>query len=119
MSQFNLKKVGNHWYAAFPHTYDDRMNFNRKIDVVLDRLDASKCGELTIEFEELGSIVEGINILYFDESDVVRYFTTDDFFDMRFIINEREYTITSDFYTLLEQTFNFNFHTTIYKVHFY
>lgn len=119
MKKFSLIKVGNHWYAGLEHSYDDKMNFNLKIDRILNVLDNSHCGELTVEFEELGTIVEGINILYFDEEDIVRYLTTNDYFEMRFVLNDREYTISSDFYWFLENTFNFNFHKTIYKLHFY
>ena len=64
MKKFSLRKVGNHWYAGIEHSYDEKMNFNSKIDRILNVLDASKNGDLTIEFEELGSIVEGINVLY-------------------------------------------------------
>lgn len=119
MKKFSLIKVGNHWYAGINHAFDEKINFNSKIDRILNVLDTSKDGRLTVEFEELGTIVEGINILYFDESDIIRYMTTDDYFDIRFVINDYEYQISSDLYWLLENIFNFNFHKTIYKLHFY
>jgi hypothetical protein len=45
--------------------------------------------------------------------------TTDDNFDIRFVVNEHEFLISSDVYWLLENQFNFNFHKTSYKIHIY
>ena len=59
--------------------------------------------ELTVEFEELGSIWDDINIIYFDEADIVKYLTTDEYFMLKFTINGRTYEINSDLYFLLEQ----------------
>ena len=75
--------------------------------------------ELNVEFEEIGIIFEGINIVYFNENDIVRYLTTDDDFNIRFIINGHEFNISSDLYWALENQFNFNFHKTSYKIHVY
>ena len=78
-----------------------------------------KSGEITVELEELGILFGGINIIYFNEEDIVRYLTTDDNFDIRFVVNEHEFLISSDVYWLLENQFNFNFHKTSYKIHIY
>ena len=43
--------------------------------------------ELTIELEEVGIEIGGINNIYFYEEDITRYLTTDDYFDLRMEIN--------------------------------
>lgn len=117
--KFKVKLVGNHWYPCIKHDVSSTIELNRKIDWCLNKIDDSNFGELTIEFEELGVYFEGINIIYFNESDIVRYLTTDDYFNLRFTINNRTYEINSDLYFLLEQEFNFNFHKNSYKIHIY
>lgn len=117
--QFKVLKVGNHWYPSINHELGWINGFNEKIDRYLDVLDVSKCGELIFEFEELGVLFAGINIIYFNEEDIVRYLTTEDDFDLRFTINNHEFTIYSDLYWLLENQFNFNFHKTSYKIHIF
>lgn len=119
MLSFKVKKVGNHWYPDIKHERGYIDGFDEKIDRYLSIIDISKSNELTIEFEELGVIFAGINIIYFNESDIVRYLTTDDVFDIRFEVNNHEFTIYSDIYWLLEYQFNFNFHKTSYKIHIY
>lgn len=116
---FKLKLVGNHWYPCIKHDLENMIGFNRKIDKFLSCIDSSKEEELTVELEEIGSIMEGINIVYFHESDIYRYLTTQDNFDLRFVINNREFSINSDLYWLLEYHFNFNFHKESYKIHIY
>ena len=117
--KINLKKIANHWYPCIPHEAGYLVGFDRKIDKYLSIKDISKTEELTIEFEELGIIWGGLNIIYFNEEDIVRYLTTDDNFNLRFIINEHEFTISSDLYFMLESVYNFNFHKSSYKIHIY
>lgn len=119
MKKFKLKKVGNHWYPCINHELGDSINLTEKVDRYLNILDLGKTEELTIEFEELGALFYGVNIIYFSEEDIVRYLTTDDDFDIRFIVNKHEFLISSDLYWLLEEQFNFNFHKSSYKIHIY
>ena len=119
MKNFKLKKIGNHWYPCINHELGDTINFVEKIDRYLNILDFGNTEEIVVEFEELDIIVEGINIIYFNEEDIIRYLTTNDDFDIRLIINEHEFLISSDIYWLLENQFNFNFHKSIYKIHIY
>lgn len=119
LKKFKCLKVGNHWYPSIRHNLGYICGFDEKIDRYLNVLDISKCGELTFEFEELGVIVEGINIIYFNEDDITRYLTTDDEFDLRFVVNGHEFTISSDLYWLLEDIFDFDFYDASYKIHIY
>lgn len=119
MKKFKLKRVGNHWYPCIPHENGYLVGFDKKIDRYLNIVDLGKFEELTIEFEELGIEWGGINIIYFNEEDITRYLTTCDNFDIRFVINEHEFTISSDLYFMLEDLYNFNFHKASYKIHLY
>ncbi len=119
MLSLKLKKLGNHWYPSINHDLGFIPSFDEKIDRYLSIIDIANLEEITVEFEELGVIFGGINILYFDESDIVRYLTTSDCFDLRFTINNHEFKISSDLYWLLEFHFNFNFHKTSYRIHIY
>lgn len=117
--KFVIRKVGNHWYPSIKHELGYINGFEEKIDRYLGILDVGKSEELTLEFEELGVIFAGINIIYFNEEDIVRYLTTDDDFELHFVINNHEFTISSDLYWLLEDQFNFNFHKTSYRIHIF
>jgi hypothetical protein len=118
-NQLIVKRVGNHWYPCVNHIRGYIDGFDEKIDRYLSILDIANLGELTIEFENIGVEFNGINIIYFNEQDITRYLTTDDVFDLRFVINNHEFTIYSDIYWLLETQFNFNFHKESYRIHIY
>lgn len=119
MLSFKIKKLGNYWYPDIQHEANNIFTFDEKLNRYLNIVDNSKCGELTIEFEELGVIFNGINILYFEEQDITRYLMTDDDFNLHFMINNHIFEINSDFYWLLEHNFNFNFHKESYRLHVY
>ena len=80
-------KVGNHWYPSINHQLGYIEGFEKKIDLYLNRLNVFNTNELTIDFEEIGVIYEGINIIYFNEVDIVRYLTTDDEFNIKFVLD--------------------------------
>ena len=117
--KFKVKRLGNHWYPAIKHNLGYIDGFEKKIDRYLTVLDVFNTEELTIELEELGVMYEGINIIYFDESDIVRYLMTDDDFMINFVINGHQFKLSSDLYWLLEDQFNCNFHKSTYKIHIY
>lgn len=118
MLSFKVKKIGNHW---FPDIINDGniSYFCEKVDKFLTKLDAGDFGELTLEFEELGVVFNGINIIYFNEEDIVKYLTTDEDFNVRFVINEHEFVIPSYTYWMLENQFHFEFHKNSYRIHIY
>ena len=119
MITFKLKKIANHWYPCLNHNGGYLDGFEEKIDKYLDRIDHLKHEELTVVLDEVGVIWEGLDIIYFNESDIVRYLTTDDDFDLRFIVNQHEFKISSSIYWLLEDQFNCNFHKESYEIHIY
>lgn len=118
MKSFKLKKIANHWYPCVSHNPGYLVGFNTKIDRYLNSIDLGKFEEFTVEFEELG-LEWGINIIYFNDEDITRYLMTDDNFEMRFMINEHDFTISSDLYFLLEDALNFNFHKSTYRLHIF
>lgn len=117
--KFKVKRLGNHWYPAIKHPLGCIDGFEKKIDLYFSKLDISNMDELTIELEELGIMFEGINIIYFDEADIVRYLMTDDNFMIHFVINGHQFQISTELYWLLEEQFNCNFHKNTYKIHIY
>lgn len=119
MLSFKIKKLGNYWYPDINHDINEICTFDVKLNRYLNLIDVSKCGELTIEFEELGSIWGGYNILYFDEQDITRYLMTNDEFNLKYMVNNHIFEISSDLYWLLENNFNFNFHKESYRLHVY
>lgn len=119
MLKLKLIKVANHWYLDIPHDYNDCINFNKKIDKVFDKIDFIGFRTLTLVISESETLSDSKDKLFFNESDIYKYFTTDEYLDMRFSINNHEFSINSDLYWKLENTFNFNFHKKSYKISIY
>ena len=120
--KFQIKKVGNHWYPCIPHDYSSNISFCRNAERFFDLIDRCKFIDnetLTLELEEVPVEISGINNIYFFEEDILRYLTTDDYFDIRMEINSYTFVISSDFYFILENVFSCNFHKNSYKVHIY
>ena len=118
MIRFKIKKIGNHWYPCIKHDFDDCIQLDRKTEKYLNLLDASLGNreEFTIELEQLGIFYDGINTICFNEDDMFRYMTTDDDLQIRFVINNHEFSIHSDLYFLLEGQYNLD-QESDYKIH--
>lgn len=119
MITFKIKKVGNQWYPCLNHGRGFIDCFDEKINKYLNMIDTSKFEEITISLEELDIFWDVPNVIYFNEQDIVRYLTTDDDFDLRFVINNHEMTLSSNIFWLLENQFNLNFHKTSYSISIY
>lgn len=120
MAQFKIKKLGNHWYPSIKHHYDADISLDLKIEKVLDLYNRTfDVEEITIELQELPFIIEEEPIIYFDESDLTRYYITNDSFDLRFFIKEHEFVISDYIFSCLESELNLNFHENIYKIYIY
>lgn len=93
--------------------------FDEKTERYLDLLDRRRGNfeEIIVELEDVGVIVDGINVLYFDEPDVLRFVTTNDDFYMHVTINNHKFTIHSDFYHLIDEYFSFNRYDEFYRLH--
>ena len=60
--------------------------------------------------ESSGFIMD--NNMFINDEDLLKYFTTDENFEIRFLVKDHEFSISSDMYDLLEYQFNPNFHKT-------
>lgn len=113
-----IKKIGNHWYPDINHDFPEDLVLNEKIEKVLSLVDKYNYGIVTLYFFEQYEIL-GNGTLQFDESDMVKYLTTEDYLDVKFYINDHEYIISSTLLALLESQFKFNFQDNVYKVDFW
>ena len=118
MAQFKIKKLGNHWYFAINHDYDADISIDPKLEKVLDLYNRTfNYDEFTIELQELPFIIDDEPIIYFDESDLTRYYITNDSFDLRFYVREHEFFVSDYIFNCLESEFNLNFHENIYRIY--
>lgn len=113
--RFNIKKLGSHWYLDINHDNPIDLCFDEKIEKTLSKLDKNNSGLLVLLLSESYSIVYP-NTIFINDEDILRYFTTDDYFDIRFCVGDHEYCITSALYNLLESYYNINFHKTVYTI---
>ena len=113
--RFYAKKLGDNWYLDIKHSDPMNIAFNEKVNKVFDLIDKSQTGCLEIYLFESYSFVPD-NAIYVNDEDILRYFTTEDNFDIRFIVYDKEFTISSDMYHLLECQYNTNFHKTLYTI---
>lgn len=118
MLSLKVRKIGNHWYPCIEHDLSLNIGFDKKTEYYFNMIGKKfLIDELIIHFDEvIGTLIDD-NMILFNEKDILRYFTTDDFFDLEFKIGRHSFTINSDLYWLLETQFNFNFHKNDYRVY--
>lgn len=125
MLSFKVKKLGPYWYPDIDHAPNQIFTFDEKLNRYLNILNIHYQNEITFEFEQLNDVFsydnnyDIPNIIYFDDDDIARYMMTTDDFNLHYMINGHIFEISSDLYCLLEENFNFNFHTEIYNFHVY
>ena len=113
--RFNIKRIGNHWYVDLNHNFLDEIALNRKCERVLNLIsNNSDC--LEINLIDTSSIIN-YNTVFFNEEDILRFFTTDDDFNIRFTVNDHEFSISSKLYSLIETDSNPNFHKYLYDLY--
>ena len=110
-----VKKLGNRWYLDVDHENPLDIAFNDKLCRVFNLYDKYNQGQLYIVLVEEYSLIY-YNTLFVNDEDVLRYFTTSDDFDMRFIVRDHEFTIPVSMYHIIEMEFNPNFHKTCYRL---
>ncbi len=114
-AQLTFKKIGSHWYPNIFHDCVYDIVLDKHVENILEYFDKSNTGVIEITMQEQFSyLIEPI--LEFNEEDINRYFLTDDQFDLRFYVNQHEFKISSELYTLLENQYNFNFHKELYRI---
>ena len=110
--KFTAKKLGQHWYLDINHESPLDITLDEKIEKYFNLF---KKDTVSFILYEIHSIVDN-NTIFFEEEDIVRYLTTNDYFLIRFWIRDHEFSISSDMYYLLEGQSNMNFHKTMYTI---
>lgn len=113
--RIKAKRLGNKWYADLDHLDPEDIAFNDKLCKVFDLYDTYKRGELEIELNEVYSIVYD-NTIFINDDDLLKYFTTSDSLEIRFMVRDHEFSISDDMYSLIERQYNTNFHKTYYII---
>ena len=110
-----IKKLGNRWYLDINHLDPSDILFNDKLCKVFNLFDKNNNGKLYIHLIEEYSIIYQ-NTIFINDEDLLRYFTTMDSFDVRFMISDHEFSISAEMYNVLECELNLNFHKTCYRI---
>lgn len=117
LKQLIFKKVGNHWYPDIPHENPADLMLDPRLERFFDTLDLEKfgvVGRICLIEENYTDNMD--NLIQFRDSDLLRYFTTTDEFQMIVYVGKHKFSISSKLYTLLEQMYQFNFHQSIYRI---
>lgn len=118
--QLIFKKVGNHWYLDIEHDSPTDLILDKRVERLLDRLDIYQDGKVSrICLIEQGDYIDPDGLIQFSDNDLLRYFTTNDKFMMKFFINNHKFKISSNLYTALENKFKADFHVSAYKLVIY
>lgn len=117
-AKIDIKRVGNHWYPCINHTDPYDLCLDEKIEKVLSLFDKDRYDIITIYFYEQFEILE-TGTLRFDETDMIRYLTTNDEFLVGFYINDHRFEVSSNLLTLLEVNYNLNFQDSFYRIDFW
>mgnify|MGYP003299793459 CR=1 FL=1 len=114
--RIKFKKLANHWYPCLNHNSPLDLSLCEKAERILSYLDKDKREEIELTIIEQGIILDESNLLQFDEQDITRFFTTDDYFDMKVYINNHVFEIPVTLYMLLEEIYHFDFHENFFKI---
>lgn len=111
-----FKKIGNHWYLDIEHDNPQDLMLDPILERFIGKLDKFGEGIVSkIYLSEQGDIIFPEGSIQFTDSDLLRYFTTNDDFDMTIYINNHKFKISSNLYTLLETKYQFDFHISSYR----
>ena len=112
-----FKKLGNHWYLDIPHDNPSDLILDRRIELMLSRLDTWKEGIVTsVSLICQNDFIDSEGLIQFDAADLLRYFTTDDDFIMALYINGHKWSISSQLGFLIEQKYKLDLHELVYKI---
>jgi len=112
-----FKKVGNHWYIDIIHNNPTDICLDNRIERILEHLDYYKEGIITnIALMAQPVVVDQNGLIQFDDTDLTRFYTTDDKFTMALYISGHKFSISSSLYALLESQFKLNLAELAYKI---
>ena len=111
-----FKKIGNHWYLDIEHDNPQDLMLDPILEKFIGKLDKFGEGIVSrIYLSEQGEIVISKGLLEFRDEDLLRYFTTNDEFDMTIYINNHKFKVSSNLYFLLEAKYQLDFHLSSYR----
>lgn len=113
--RIRVKKLGGHWYPDIEHENPTDLILDEKIEKVLNVFDEDNEGELVVYLWETHTFVDNATII-FNDDDILRFLTTDDEFNMRFLVHDIEFVISASLFSLIEFDLNPNFHKCFYKI---
>lgn len=117
MATLTIKKVGNHWYPDIIHQSGTDLTLGEAIEQKLDQLSIeNNTDKLTFIIDDVPWILNEDEVIYINEEDLTRYYITDDYFPMRFIVNGQEYSIEMSAYDLIITELDLKFHTELYQI---
>ena len=117
LTTLTFKKLGNHWYLDIPHDNPEDLVLDRRIELMLNRLDVWKEGIVTnISLICQSGFIDSEGLIQFDDNDLLRYFTTNDDFIMALYMNVHKLSIASILYFLIEQRYKLDLHELVYKI---
>ena len=116
--RLDIKKVGNHWYPCLDHFDPNQVSLDPKLEEILNLLDSRgiQLGCLSIYFKKIDSKEGQKEVLQFNKSDIERYLTTDHELEINTYIDDFHFYVSSELYTLMEQTYKLDFHKNLYKL---
>ena len=117
LTQLKFKKLGNHWYFDIPHENPFDIRVDKRLEKYFNIKDKWNSGIIDNIYliEETGLIIKE-GLIEFLDKDLLRYYTTNDKFIMTIFIEKHKFKISSSLYTLLEQYYNLELHSTTYRV---
>lgn len=100
-----------------PHSKPNDLQLDRRIEFVLNKLDKFNEGVVdSIWLYEQSMFIEPEGLIQFDDTDLTRYFTTNDEFTLNLYIDKYNFTISSNLYGLIELYYQLNLHELVYRV---
>lgn len=111
-----LKKIGNHWYPNINHGFGEDISLTRNIEHYLNLI-FKDTDIVHIGFEEYNIIFDEYGILYLNEQDITRFYTTDDEFNIRFELYNINLSINATLFMYIQNQLGLRFHEDIYKIH--
>lgn len=112
----HLIRLANHWYVALEHHDANDVALDPKAERLLERIDYMGTGKLSVYIYQNQSVLSNTGIVQFDADSLDRYLTTDDSFIMTMYVDDHEFNISSELYTLLIEQLGIMFHENYCKI---
>lgn len=115
IKKLDFRKVGNHWYPCVNHLFPEQIKLDFSIENYFNQLNKLQLEKISICFSE-ACYCDEENIIQFEETDILKYLTSDEIFDIRFYVDNNSFKVSSNLFLLLENEFDFAFNETVYTL---